>query len=148
MDEDDVYAMLKERKSKKKNPRNKGGGATSSGGKGKGMSEEEKRAAIRAGLARKKECEKRALGIVERMIETEVDREWLRSSVGTLTTMRIVQINFQYPVPTVSHDPSEPLPRRDRGACRLWSLRLPSVRRLHRCCSPGHDPEVPHIDEG
>ena len=50
-------------------------------GKGKGMSEEEKRAAIRAGLARKKECEKRALGIVERMIETGVDKEWLRNSV-------------------------------------------------------------------
>ena len=82
MDEDDVYAMLKERKSKK-NPRSKGGRGASSGGKGKGMSEEEKRAAIRAGLARKKECEKRALGIVERMIETEVDREWLRNSVWT-----------------------------------------------------------------
>ena len=84
MDEDDVYAMLKERKSKKKNPRSKGGGGATSGGKGKGMSEEEKRAAIRAGLARKKECERRALGIVERMIETGVDREWLRNSVRTV----------------------------------------------------------------
>ena len=77
MDDDAVYAMLKERKAKKI-PRKRGG---ESGGKGKGMSEDEKRAAIRAGLARKKECEKRALGIVERMIETGVDKEWLRSSV-------------------------------------------------------------------
>ena len=83
MEDDDVYAMLKERKAKKKSPRSKGGG-TNSGGKGKGMSEEEKRAAIRAGLARKKECERRALGIVERMIETGVDREWLRNSVRTV----------------------------------------------------------------
>ena len=89
MEDDDVYAMLKERKSKKQTPRGKGGGGATSGkGKGKGMSEEEKRAAIRAGLARKKECERRALGIVERMIETGVDREWLRNSVGRLTTQR------------------------------------------------------------
>ena len=84
MDEDDVYAMLKERKSTKKTSRSKGGGGATGGGKGKGMSEEEKRAAIRAGLARKKECERRALGIVERMIETGVDREWLRNSVRTV----------------------------------------------------------------
>lgn len=78
MDDDAVYAMLKEKKSKKI-PKKSGGGERY--GKGKGMSEEEKRAAIRAGLARKKECEKRALGIVERMIETGVDKEWLRNSV-------------------------------------------------------------------
>ena len=77
MDDDAVYAMLKERKSKKI-PGKKGGG---SGGKRKGMSEEEKRAAIREGLARKKECERRALGIVERMIDTGVEKEWLRNSV-------------------------------------------------------------------
>ena len=95
MDEDDVYAMLKERKSKK-NPRSKGGRGASSGGKGKGMSEEEKRAAIRAGLARKKECERRALGIVERMIETGVDREWLRTSVGNSPQGAEYKSNFQY----------------------------------------------------
>ena len=76
MDDDDVYAMLKERKSKKI-PRKKREGKSA----GKGMSEDEKREAIRAGLVRKKGCEKRALDIVERMIETGVDKEWLRDSV-------------------------------------------------------------------
>ena len=84
MDDDAVYAMLKERKANRI-PRKRGGGGGESGRKGKGMSEDEKRAAIRAGLARKKECEKKALGIVERMIETGVDKEWLRSSVRNLS---------------------------------------------------------------
>ena len=77
MDDDAVYAMLKESKSKKA-PRKKGGNA---GAKVKGMTEEEKRAAIRVGLARKKECERKALEVVERLIEPGVDKEWLRNSV-------------------------------------------------------------------
>lgn len=81
MDDDAVYAMLKERKSKKI-PRKKREGKSA----GKGMSEDEKREAIRAGLVRKKGCEKRALDIVERMIETGVDKEWLRDSCPMINT--------------------------------------------------------------
>ena len=39
---------------------------------------------IKLGLIRKKECEQKALAIVERLLETEIDREWLRDAVISL----------------------------------------------------------------
>ncbi len=56
--------------------------ADKSGGNKRRPTEEEKQEMIRAGLARKKECESVALRVVERLCEPGVDREWLRQSVS------------------------------------------------------------------
>ena len=37
---------------------------------------------IRMGLEKKKESEAKALVIVERLIEPDIDKEWLREAVG------------------------------------------------------------------
>jgi len=56
-------------------------GATTKGSKNGGvsMSEEERREKIRQGLILKKECDRKALAVVEKLLDP-VDREWFRSA--------------------------------------------------------------------
>ena len=57
-------------------------GATTKGSKNGGvsMSEDERREKIRQGLILKKECDRKALAVVEKLLDP-VDREWFRSAV-------------------------------------------------------------------
>ena len=53
-------------------------------GKATSLSEEERREKIRMGLLLKKECDNKALAVVEKLLDP-TDREWLRTSVRTIT---------------------------------------------------------------
>ncbi len=95
-EEDAAYAALREHKARQKgdgkdNAKNK---ASKTQSKSKhGLTEEARRQLIREGLLRKKECEAKAVSIVERLAgahqeHTEeafaVDKEWLQDAVSDI----------------------------------------------------------------
>jgi hypothetical protein len=78
MDEAAIYAMMAD--AKKQKPKQQG--AAKKGKMSKtAVSEEERRNMVLLGVKKKKECEAKALNVVEKLADPGVDREWLRDAV-------------------------------------------------------------------
>jgi hypothetical protein len=92
MDEAAIYAMMAD--AKKQKPKQQG--AAKKGKMSKtAVSEEERRNMVLLGVKKKKECEAKALNVVEKLADPGVDREWLRDAVCLSGSYNEIPINIK-----------------------------------------------------